>query len=492
MKNNAKFLEIKSGEGFLSQPAKTYIFFVLLSAVLSFLYLEIVLPRDVHFPLWSDAWQYLKSYDSNFQNGGRWFNYLAFDFISALPKRFAYYLDLLTTAILWLCFLRPKRTIHHILLFSVLLLLILSSNIMFSVRFWPGGRIMTNLAAIMAVLVIRSDIRLALKVPLILTAVLAIGGGYQFHHMFLILAFISPAKNLTYNWKSFALITVLWAFSFVLSYYFADLLTTLKFGEGRAAIEGYRQSQIIGDGTVETALLNAQNVIQKMVVRLFVQVPIMPIFILGLMIILIGVVIGIRRTCFPKDIIYRFLWWIAPIGAIVTILALANHAYYQRLNLSTFMVFVVGLWIIARKSDLAMKAIILGCCFLFLPQTISNIFSVRAVDRDVTNTLNVMRPLLDEYQAGHTTRLTVYDFDETLTKQEKNIKRSRAYIKQVLGINLFLYCDEPERRFCPSLDDAKKIAMTKNACQTTNHIYSETRGRQIWVYIFDPTSCDEL
>ena len=127
------------------------------------------------------------------------------------------------------------------------------------------------------------------------------------------------------------------------------------------------------------------------------------------------------------------------IGAIVTILALANHAYYQRLNLSTFMVFVVGLWIIARKSDLAMKAIILGCCFLFLPQTISNIFSVRAVDRDVTNTLNVMRPLLDEYQAGHTTRLTVYDFDETLTKQEKNIKRSRAYIKQVLGINLFLY-----------------------------------------------------
>ena len=490
MKNNAKSLEIKSGEGFLSQPAKTYIFFVLLSAVLSFLYLEIVLPRDVHFPLWSDAWQYLKSYDSNFQNGGRWFNYLAFDFISALPKRFAYYLDLLTTAILWLCFLRPKRTIHHILLFSVLLLLILSSNIMFSVRFWPGGRIMTNLAAIMAVLVIRSDIRLALKVPLILTAVLAIGGGYQFHHMFLILAFISPAKNLTYNWKSFALITVLWAFSFVLSYYFADLLTTLKFGEGRAAIEGYRQSQIIGDGTVETALLNAQNVIQKMVIRLFVQVPIMPIFILGLMIILIGVVIGIRRTCFPKDIIYRFLWWIAPIGAIVTILALANHAYYQRLNLSTFMVFVVGLWIIARESDLAMKAIILGCLCLIIPQTASNFIGVRAIERDTTKTLNLIGPLLDKYQIGDEARIVMYDFDKTVTKQEARIRRSETYIRRILEINRFVYCVQKERRLCPRLGARKKTIITNRACQASDHIYSELRGRQITVYILNQKICE--
>ncbi len=492
MNNNAKSPDRKEDKTFFSHESKTYIVFLLLSAVLSFLYLEIVLPRGAHFPLLSDAWQYLKNYDIHFQRGGRWFNYLAFDLISVLPKRLAYYLDLLTTAMLWLCFLKPKRTIHHILLFSVLLLLILSSNIMFSVRFWPGGRIMTNLAAIMAVLVIRSDFSLMLKLPLILGAVLAIGGGYQFHHMLLILAFISPATDKTYNLKSFAFITGLWMVGFVISYYFADLLAHLKFGEGRAAIEGYRQSQIIGNGTVETVLLNAQNIIQKMIIGLFTQVPIMPVFILGVMIILTGVVFGIRRMSFPSDGIYRLLWWVAPIGAIIVILALANHVYYKRLNLSTLMVFVLGLWIIAQKSDLAMRAIILGSVFLFIPQTVSNTFKTRAIDRDITNTKVVLDSILDENRVNHKTRLTVYDYDHTLARKERNIRISRTYIKQNLGINRFLYCYEPDQRFCRDLDGVKKRETTKRACQMADKIYTETRGRQITVYIFNQKTCEKL
>ena len=152
-------------------------------------------------------------------------------------------------------------------------------------------------------------------------AVLAIGGGYQFHHMFLILAFISPAKDITYNLKSFALITGLWAIGFVISYYFADILTHLNFGDGRNEIAGYRQSQIKGEGHVETVLLNAQFIIQKMIGRLFVQLPVRAISIFELAIILIGGVIGIRHMPIPKDVIYRLLWWVAPIFAIIAVLA---------------------------------------------------------------------------------------------------------------------------------------------------------------------------
>ena len=490
MKNSTKSLSILSGANILSQPAKTYFFFLLLSAVLSFLYLEIVLPGHVHFPLASDSYQYLKSYDSNFQSSGRWLNFLTFDLISALPKRLAYYLDLLTTAILWLCFLKPKRTVHHILLFSVLLLVILSSNILFSVRLWPGGRIMTNLAAIMAVLVIRSDLRLALKVPLILMAVLAIGGGYQFHHMFLILAFISPAKDITYNLKSFALITGLWAIGFVISYYFADILTHLNFGDGRNEIAGYRQSQIKGEGHVETVLLNAQFIIRSMIGRLFVQLPVPAISIFGLAIILIGGVIGIRHMPIPKDVIYRLLWWVAPIFAIIAVLALANHAYYQRLNLSSLMVFVIGLWIIARESDLAMKAIILGCLCLIIPQTASNFIGVRAIERDTTKTLNLIGPLLDKYQIGDEARIVMYDFDKTVTKQEARIRWSETYIRRILEINRFVYCVKKERRLCPRLGARKKTIITNRACQASDHIYSELRGRQITVYILNQKICE--
>ena len=321
-------------------------------------------------------------------------------------------------------------------------------------------------------------------------AVLAIGGGYQFHHMFLILAFISPAKDITYNLKSFALITGLWAIGFVISYYFADILTHLNFGDGRNEIAGYRQSQIKGEGHVETVLLNAQFIIQKMIGRLFVQLPVPAISIFGLAIILIGGVIGIRNMPIPKDVIYRLLWWVAPIFAIIAVLALANHAYYQRLNLSSLMVFVIGLWIIARESDLAMKAIILGCLCLIIPQTASNFIGVRAIERDTTKTLNLIGPLLDKYQIGDEARIVMYDFDKTVTKQEARIRWSETYIRRILEINRFVYCEKKERRLCPRLGARKKTIITNRACQASDHIYSELRGRQITVYILNQKICE--
>ena len=106
------------------------------------------------------------------------------------------------------------------------------------------------------------------------------------------------------------------------------------------------------------------------------------------------------------------------------------------------MVFVIGLWIIARESDLAMKAIILGCLCLIIPQTNSNIFSVRAIDSDITKTLNVLGPILDENPTSNETRLLVYDFDKTLTKQETHIRWSATYFQTILDVNRFVYCNK--------------------------------------------------
>jgi len=433
-------------------PLKTWALFFALSVVLSFVYLEIVMPRGAHFPLWLDAYQYLENYDRNFKNGGRWFNYLTFDLISALPKRLAYYLDLLTTAVLWLCFLRPKQTTHHFLLFSVLCLVILSSNIMFSVRFWPGGRIMTNLATILAVVIIHSNLRLIVKLPLIFLAILAIGGGYQFHHLMLILAFITAPRSVPYNWKSFVLITGLWIVGFITAYVFADLLSTLKFGDGRSTVRGYRALDDSGGSKISN--------------------------------------IGIRHMSIPKDALYRVLWWTAPILGIVVILAVANHRFYPRLNLSSLMAIMLGLWIVSKESPMAMKTIMLGAFLYFIPQVIINRGQLKAIDRGITQTLDRLVPIYEADPIDAQTQLVVFDLDQTLKADGKNIGRFARYFKEVLEVDRFTYCDRIEKNLCRRLNGSRKIEVKTLACETPNHIYKERQGRRILIYVFDRKSCE--
>ena len=490
MINSPNLADINRDNSASDYLLKTFAFFLVLSAILSFLYFEIVMPRGAHFPLAIDAYQYLGSYESNFKNGGRWFNYLTFDLIAALPKRLAYYLDLLTTAVLWLCFLRPKRTIHHILLFSILLLVILSSHIMFSVRFWPGGRIMTNLVALMAVLVIHSNIRLIVKLPLILLAVLAIGGGYQFHHMMLILAFISASNSITFNWKSFVLITGLWIIGFVAAYIFADLLVTLKFGEGRASIRGYRQLDSAGGHGVSTLFSNVDVISRSMFRSFFKTTSKYPIFYIGPFLMVIGAVIGIRHMSIPKDALYRVLWWTAPILGIVVILALANHRFYARLNLSSLIAILLGLWIVSKESPMAMKTIMLGAFLYFIPQVIINRGQLKAIDRGITHTLDRLVPIIEADTLDDQTQLIVFDLDQTLNFGEKNIGRFGRYFKDVLGVDRFVYCTSTGKRLCSRLDEATKIEITRRVCSSPNHIYKETQRRQILIYMFDQKTCE--
>jgi len=471
-------------------PLKTWALFFALSVVLSFVYLEIVMPRGAHFPLWLDAYQYLENYDRNFKNGGRWFNYLTFDLISALPKRLAYYLDLLTTAVLWLCFLRPKQTTHHFLLFSVLCLVILSSNIMFSVRFWPGGRIMTNLATILAVVIIHSNLRLIVKLPLIFLAILAIGGGYQFHHLMLILAFITAPRSVPYNWKSFVLITGLWIVGFITAYVFADLLSTLKFGDGRSTVRGYRALDDSGGSKISKLFSNLEIISRSMFGSFVKTISKYPFFYISPVLLMIGAVIGIRHMSIPKDALYRVLWWTAPILGIVVILAVANHRFYPRLNLSSLMAIMLGLWIVSKESPMAMKTIMLGAFLYFIPQVIINRGQLKAIDRGITQTLDRLVPIYEADPIDAQTQLVVFDLDQTLKADGKNIGRFARYFKEVLEVDRFTYCDRIEKNLCRRLNGSRKIEVKTLACETPNHIYKERQGRRILIYVFDRKSCE--
>ena len=84
----------------------------------------------------------------------------------------------------------------------------------------------------------------------------------------------------------------------------------------------------------------------------------------------------------------------------------------------------------------------------------------------------------------------MYDFDKTVTKQEARIRRSETYIRRILEINRFVYCVKKERRLCPRLGARKKTIITNRACQASDHIYSELRGRQITVYILNQKICE--
>ena len=489
MINSPNLADINRDNSASDYPLKTFVFFLVLSAILSFLYFEIVMPRGAHFPLAIDAYQYLGSYEGNFKNGGRWFNYLTFDLIAALPKRLAYYLDLLTTAVLWLCFLRPKRTIHHILLFSILLLVILSSHIMFSVRFWPGGRIMTNLVALMAVLVIHSNIRLIVKLPLILLAVLAIGGGYQFHHMMLILAFISASNSITFNWKSFVLITGLWIIGFVAAYIFADLLVTLKFGEGRASIRGYRQLDSAGGHGVSTLFSNVDVISRSMFRSFFKTTSKYPIFYIGPFLMVIGAVIGIRHMSIPKDALFRVLWWSAPILSIIVILAVANHRFYPRLNLSSLMAIIVGLWILSYRSPLAMKSIILGSVLLLISQTLQNMGNVRLQDSSIDQSLKLIDPIRQDASKNEKSHLIVLDLGSIASIEALNFKKYNTYFVDILGVDRLTYCNKTAAWTCARFDGFQESLNLQDLCRNEKNYHKQRQGNFLILYIFDRKIC---
>ena len=204
----------------------------------------------------------------------------------------------------------------------------------------------------------------------------------------------------------------------------------------------------------------------------------------------IGAVIGIRHMSIPKDALYRVLWWTAPILGIVVILALANHRFYARLNLSSLIAILLGLWIVSKESPMAMKTIMLGVFLYFIPQVIINRGQLKAIDRGITHTLDRLVPIIEADTLDDQTQLIVFDLDQTLNFGEKNIGRFGRYFKDVLGVDRFVYCASTGERLCSRLDEATKIEITRRVCSSPNHIYKETQRRQILIYMFDQKTCE--
>lgn len=445
--------------------------YLVLIGMVSAGFLGIVIGFDRHVPIWNDGFGYLEDFEPKFKNESRWFTWLWFDLLNSLPPRLSLWLDLFSTGLIAHALLRPRLKLAEGLLFSLLLLLLLSSKAMIHMQPWPGGVFTTNLVTALVIYALSMHWPSSARIAAFILGSLMIGGGYQFNHFILILALVTCRRHKPYSLREFIGWSLLWVGTFVASYLFARLLTVLRYGEAPEVSRGYRvlnrETEALTDRTVENLVMIGGQIWREISGFLFSSwEELLAVLIVGL------VIIGLRLSRGASaDFAYKAMWLAAPPIAVLFALAFANHIYISRLNIAFYLSFVVALaWIGLGWQGIrprwATYAISLAVAALVLPDLVTQTTRSQTRNGRIDTELETLSVLLSERGVVDTNRkLVIYDPQERIIVRELKSNGHTVYYARQLSHQTIHFCTSLQSHVCGTI---RRLSRTDDPLRLCN------------------------